>query len=180
MKKHCVRAVGLLVVVLFCLPVGFRGYTHADSLQEKFILLITNTEADNVVAYSQVFSGEIPFGVFISTGTGGLDSPDTMVIGPDGRLYISSGTTPTNSAILRFDANGGTFIDVFASGGGLLRPYGAVFGPDGFSVASFLSDQILRYDSTTGAFVDVFAAGNALPGGLNGPDGLAFGPDGKL
>ena len=64
MKKHCVSAVGLLVVVLFCLPVGFRGYTHADSLQEKFILLITNTEADNVVAYFPVF-WEIPWGFHI-------------------------------------------------------------------------------------------------------------------
>jgi len=46
--------------------------------------------------------------------------------------------------------------------------------------ASFLSDQLLRYHSTTGAFVDVFATGNQQSGCLNGPNGLAVGPDGKL
>jgi hypothetical protein len=40
--------------------------------------------------------------------------------------------------------------------------------------------QLLRFDATTGAFVDVFATGNGQPGGLNGPNALTFGPDGKL
>ena len=142
-------------------------------------LLLTNTAASNVVAYDShtgAFLGEL-----IAAGTGGIDDPDSMVIGPDGMLYISSGTTLANSAVLRFDPDSGAFIDVFAAGGGMLRPYGITFGPDGLLyVASFLSDELLRYDGTTGAFVDVFATGDGLPGGLNGPNGLTFGPDGRL
>lgn len=57
----------------------------------------------------------------------------------------------------------------------------AAWGPDGFLyVSSFLSDQILRYDARTGEFVDVFASGTGEPGTANGPNGLAFGPDGAL
>jgi DNA-binding beta-propeller fold protein YncE len=110
-----------------------------------------------------------------------LTEPDALSIGPDGRLYVSSGETEADSAILRFDAQDGHFIDRFAFGGGLLRPYGHAFGPDGLLyVSSFLSDQILRYDADSGVFVDVFAQGTGASGGVNGPNGLAFGPDGML
>ena len=149
-----------------------------DAKSNKHRLLVTNTLADNVVAFDRN-TGDF-LGEFIGASSG-LDSPDAMVIGPDGLLYISTGTTLANSAVLRFDPDTGAFIDTFASGGGMLRPYGFTFGPDGLLyVASFLSDELLRYDGTTGAFIDVFASGDALPGGLNGPDGLAFGPDGLL
>lgn len=43
-------------------------------------------------------------------------------------------------------------------------------------VSSRFSDNVLRYDSTTGAFRGVFAAG----GGMDNPNGIAFGPDGNL
>jgi hypothetical protein len=35
---------------------------------------------------------------------------------------------------------------------------------------------VQRYDGTTGAFIDIFGSG----GGLDGPIGLTFGPDGNL
>lgn len=145
----------------------------------KNILLIGNTEGNNVVKYSQN-SGKY-LGEFISADTGLLDRPDALVIGPDGDLYLSTGTTPANSAVLRFDVDTGEYLGTFAEGGGMHRPYGYAWGPDGMLyVASFLSDQILRYDGTTGDFVDVFAQGDALPNGLNGPDDIVFGPDGRL
>ncbi|MBE9161963.1 MULTISPECIES: hypothetical protein [Microcoleaceae] len=43
-----------------------------------------------------------------------------------------------------------------------------------------MTDQILRYNGKTGQFIDVFAAGNQQAGGLNGPNGLLFAPDGYL
>jgi hypothetical protein len=164
-----------------CLILAFALLIPSFAAAEgnKHRLLLTNTEASNVVAYDQhtgAFLGEL-----IAGGTGGLDHPDSMIIGSDGLLYISSGITLAGSAVLRFDADTGDFIDTFAAGGGIFRPYGITFGPDGLLyVASFLSDELLRFDADTGAFVDVFATGDALPGGLNGPDGLAFGPDGLL
>ncbi len=42
-------------------------------------------------------------------------------------------------------------------------------------VSSENNDRVLRFDSATGMFVD-FAVG----GGLDGPEGLAFGPDGNV
>lgn len=141
-------------------------------------LLVGNTSGNNIVIFDEIvgnFLGEL------IPDNGLLDSPDTFVYGPDGNLYISSGTTPENSAVLRFTPKG-EFIDVFASGNGLFRPYGVAFGPDNnLYVSSFLSDQILRYDGTTGAFIDVFAQRQGMtPDGLNGPNGLLFGPDGRL
>lgn len=148
------------------------------SLAANAALLVGNTRSNNVVIFDEIagnFLGEL------IPDNGLLDSPDTFVYGPDGNLYISSGTTPENSAVLRFTPQG-KFIDVFASGNGLFRPYGVAFGPDNnLYVSSFLSDEILRYDGTTGEFLDVFASRQGItPDGLNGPNGLLFGPDDRL
>ncbi|HEY9622503.1 MAG TPA: PEP-CTERM sorting domain-containing protein [Crinalium sp.] len=140
-------------------------------------LLVGNTESNNVVIYDERtgrYGGE-----FIPSGTGGLTSPDDLTFGPDGDLYISSGTD-TSGAILRFDGKTGEFLGRFDQGGQLFRPYGIAFGPDGnVYVSSFRSDQILRYDAT-GKFLDVFATGTGTANGLNGPDDLLFGSDGSL
>ncbi|PSF37882.1 PEP-CTERM sorting domain-containing protein [Aphanothece hegewaldii CCALA 016] len=142
-------------------------------------LLVGNTQGDNIVIFNEQTGAFL--GDFITSGQGGLKAPDNLLYGPDGDLYVSSGDTVANSAILRYDGLTGAFKGVFASGGGLTRPYGSVFGPDGYLyVSSFLSDEILRYDGTTGAFVDVFASGNGLSGGVNGPNGLLFDGAGNL
>lgn len=162
-------------------------------------LLVGNTRGNNVVQFdpeSRAYLGE-----FIPAGSGGLFSPDAIMLGPDANgdgipdLYISSGNQPAGSSeaassVLRFDGLTGSFLDAFVTDnpatdadetGGLLRPYGIAFGPDGnLYVSSFLTDQILRYSGSTGAFLDVYAQGDGLPGGLNGPNGLLFGPDGAL
>lgn len=160
---------GLLSTVLGWLSLGSAA---------SAALLIGNTDGNNIVSFDEI-SGEF-LGEFIGSSDG-LDRPDTLLFGPDGNLYISSGTTPANSGIFRF-APDGTFLDIFAAGNGMFRPYGIAFGPDqNLYVSSFLSDQILRYDGITGDFIDVFAAGDGTtPTGLNGPNGLIFGPDNRL
>jgi hypothetical protein len=78
---------------------------------------------------------------------------------------------------MRYDGTTGASMGIFASGGGLLDPFGLSFGPDGhLYVSSGLGHQVLRYDGTSGAFLGVFAS----DGDLNGPAGLVFGPDGHL
>ena len=142
-------------------------------------LLLSTSRGNSVVELSQSGSGAPR--VLVPAGSGGLEDPDAMTIGPDGKLYVSSGHSPETSAILRYDARTGAFLDVFASGHGLNRPYGLTFGPDGLLyVSSFRSDELFRFDAHTGAFVDILARGDGQPGGLNGPNALLFGPDGKL
>lgn len=149
----------------------FPSYAHSE-------LLISNTEGNNVVIFDD-YTGHYQ-GELISSQAG-LESPDMMAYRADGYLYISSGNTPEASAILRFDLATRKLIDRFATGGGLIRPYGLAFSPDGnLYVSSFLSDQILRYDGQTGQFIDVFAETDGTPTGLNGPNELLFGPDGAL
>ena len=141
-------------------------------------ILIGNTTGNNIVEFDET-TGRF-LGEFISPFDG-FESPDTLIYGPSGDLFISSGTTRETSAIYQFDSRTGALIDKFAVGGGLFRPYGLAFGPDGLLyVSSFRSDQILRYDGLTGEFVDVFAESDGTNEGLNGPNGLLFGPDGKL
>jgi secreted PhoX family phosphatase len=63
--------------------------------------------------------------VFVSSESGGLGSPDGMLFGPDGNLYVASDST---DEVLRYDGVTGAFIDVFVSGGGCLPS--AEFGPN--------------------------------------------------
>jgi DNA-binding beta-propeller fold protein YncE len=139
---------------------------------------VANSRGNDIVAFSQT-EGRF-LGVLVGADQG-LEEPDSMAIGPDGALYVTSGAGLAGAAVLRYDVDTGAFLGPFAAGHGLNRPYGLAFGPDGYLyVASFLGDQILRFDAHSGAFVDVFATGDAAPGGLNGPDYLAFGPEGGL
>lgn len=165
----------LLTLTLGALATGAIGASTAA----QAALLVGNTAANNVTLFDEI-TGDF-LREFIGPESG-LESPDTLLLGPDGNLYVSSGTVPETSAIFRFDGKTGRFIDKFAAGGGLFRPYGLAFGPDeNLYVSSFLSDQILRYDGKTGEFLDVFAEGDGTrPDGLNGPNGLLFGPDNAL
>ncbi len=148
------------------------------ALGAQAALLVSNTRGNNVVMIDDKTGAYL--GDFITAGSGGLTDPDDVTIGPDGKVYVSSGGNTTGS-ILRYSSSG-AFIDTFATGNGLKRPYGNAFGPDGnLYVASFRSDQILRYSGSTGAFIDVFAQGNGSAAGLlNGPNDLVFAPNGML
>ena len=87
--------------------------------------------------------------------------------------------------VLRYDATTGDFIDEMVPklDGGMNKPYGVVFGPDGnlyVTAGQFAGpgqiQAVLRYDGSTGAFIDEFAG----EGELVDPRGLIFGPDGDL
>jgi DNA-binding beta-propeller fold protein YncE len=150
-----------------------------DSSPSPATVLMGNTRGNNVVSLNSSTGAYLAD--FIAAGSGGLSDPDGLTFGPDGHLYVSSGTN-TSGQILRYHGKTGAFIDVFAQGNGMKRPYGNAFGPDGhLYVASFRSDQILKFDGKTGAFLSVFAHGNGTAEGLlNGPNELSFGPDGHL
>lgn len=80
-------------------------------------------------------------------------------ISADGRTFAGYGTNPdghTEAWIVHIPPPPGVVRDLL--------------------VGSTNSNEILRYDGQTGAFVGAFASGS----GLDGPRGLAFGPDGNL
>lgn len=60
---------------------------------------------------------------------------------------------------------------------GVLIAAGPAAGQDLYT-SSLLSDEVLRFNSTTGAFISAFVGAGS--GGLDGPEGIAFGPDGNL
>lgn len=112
---------------------------------------------------------------FVSAGSGGLNQPLGLTIGPDGNLYVSSRLTDN---VLRYNGTTGAFIDAFvpAGSGGLNVPSSLTFGPDGnLYVVNNAGNNVLRYNGTSGDFIDVFASG-----GLSFPTALLFGPDGNL
>ena len=103
---------------------------------------------------------------FVSSGSGGLNTPDGLSYGPDGNLYVASALT---SQILRFDGQTGDFIDVFASTN-INRAGFIAFRPDGLLYVCNGDGRITRHNGTTGEFVDVFAQDP----NLSFPVGLAW------
>jgi len=109
---------------------------------------------------------------------------------PVSNLVLLVGSCWEGGHILRFDGNTGKYIDTFANEGNELdcAEGDAIIGPDANLYVTNFSpgridqvegskDSVLRYDPNTGKFIDVFIAPSPE---LDGPHGLAFGPDGNF
>ncbi len=109
-------------------------------------------------------------------GAGHLSSPQDLIFGPDGDLYVGN----VGGGIQKFTPSG-TFISTFVANGigGLNNVKGMVFGPDGnFYVANLNNSDVLKFNGTTGALIGTFVSSGS--GGLSEPEDLTFGPDGNL
>lgn len=92
-------------------------------------------------------------------------------------LVSVSNNAGTRNEVLRY-TDSGTYVGVFASGGGLNTPEGLSYGPDGnLYVASYGTGAVLKYNGATGAFISTFASDATM---TNSVIGLAFGPDKNL
>ena len=133
-----------------------------------------DSAGNSVLRYDEITG--IFIDAFVPSGSGGLTSPQGLVFGPDGNLYVTN-----RVQINRYNGTTGALIDVFVPGGtGLVFARDLAFGPDGnlYAINSSVGNTVLRYNGITGAFVDAFVP----PGGagLRETRGLEFGPDGNL
>jgi len=118
---------------------------------------------------------------FIPAGSGGLQTPSCITLGPDGNVYVAE----NGGAVLRFNSTTGAFISTFVTqgSGGLSNPgvtaIGMAFGPDrNLYIVSGGTNQVLEYNGTTGTFIKAFISAGS--GGLDFPRAVTFGSDGSL
>lgn len=136
------------------------GDVYASSATSKSVL-----QFDGL---SGAFKGEI---------VTGINTPDALIIGADGNLYVSN-----DFAVMRYKLDGSPLPGLnqsgalFTIGGGLTTAQGLAFGPNGdLYVVNQAKGQVLRYGGKTGRFIDIFCSDH-----LVAPAALAFGTEGNL
>jgi sugar lactone lactonase YvrE len=117
-------------------------------------------------------------GAFVQGAPG--DGFNMLTFGPDGNLYTSNAGIPglNPNAVGRFNGTTGAFMGQFTPAGYIEGVRDMVFHGGYLYVASEYNNEVLRFDGTTGAFVSVFVTAGS--GGISGPHGMTFGPDGNL
>src|SRR5260221_6959152 len=82
------------------------------SLAEAGILYVVSTGTNQILRYNDSTGAFID--AFVSSGIGGLNTPQDSIFGPDGNLYVASLAT---NQVLRYNGSTGAFIDAFVSAG---------------------------------------------------------------
>jgi hypothetical protein len=185
-------------------PVGSGGLGHTVSLvfgpsgrgAGSLDLYVNDEDTGSILRYDGTTGAFL--GVFVSGGSGGLGTSAGFVFGPDGNFYVADGgffgSTP---AVLRFQGAAGptpgAFMGAFvpAGRGGLLQPFGVLFGPDrngdgrqdlyvtstqvndsSFANSKPHTSSVKVYDGVTGAYLSDFVSVDS--GGLNEPTLMTF------
>ena len=109
-----IRGLGLMIGLL-ALTIEVSPHARAAGTQ----LLVGNAADNSVVSYDGTTG--VFLKIFVLSGSGGLDTPQNLTIGPDGNLYVSS---RTSHSVKRYDGQTGAFIDDFvpSGSGGLANP----------------------------------------------------------
>ncbi|WP_394847171.1 hypothetical protein LZC95_06840 [Pendulispora brunnea] len=110
--------------------------------------------------------------VFADHATSGLLLPFMQTF-DDTSMYLASGGT---NSILRWDLKTKKFLGAFVppGSGGLVKPIGLEFGPDGHLYAgSAGTNAVLRYNGKTGEFMDAFVPPDTA--GMSDPHAIRFG-----
>ena len=158
------------LIFLVCLLAFVAPTVRAD------LLVATFNASGRVLRYNE-HTGQY-LDTFVGVDNGGLNLPHGLTYGPDGNLYVASAG---NDSVLRYNGTNGAFIDAFVTNhsGGLDYSVWVEFRSDALYVSSQLGNEVLRYNATNGAFLGPFVSTNNN-GGINGPSGMTWGPDGHL
>ena len=143
-------------------------------LNDGHTLVVTNSGANDVLAYDTSLAVGSAGRTLIAPGSNGLSFPQGVTVGADGNIYVSN---TTNNEVLEFSPSG-AFISIFvrSGAGGLKDPQGLVFDPGvGLLVVSHDTGLVLLYNSSTGAFIREFT-----PEPLINPLGMTFDGTGNL
>ena len=133
-------------------------------------------------------TGELLGALIPSTDPNAPFAPNGIVLGGDGDVFVANVLRKANTGpagrVKRYDAGDGSFLDDLKVKNNEHHPRGVVFGPDGnlyVSMRDFtkgLGGTVLCYSGDGKATVFIDDKGGF--GQLNRPDGLVFGPDGRL
>lgn len=129
------RAVCVAVFLLSVGPVALAGAANR--------LLVGNTYTDSISEFD-VASGDY-IRMLVPPGSGGLDEPADMLIGPDGALYVVNAWVGN---VLKYNIDTGDFLGIFASGFDM--PNGLTYSNGSFYVSTRGDKVVFRLDADTG------------------------------
>ncbi|HEV2500216.1 MAG TPA: hypothetical protein VGY31_11615 [Terriglobia bacterium] len=173
-KAISVGRIRILVLLAGLSVLAFSGSARSDSL------LVSSFGNASILQYDATTGAFTR--TLVSSGSGGLMTPDGILLGKNGDLLVVSdkvvGGLDVSGSVLEYNATTGAFIGDFVSlgSGGLIAATDMIYGPNGnLFVSDFFGHDVKEYNGTTGAFIGVFASTN-----LNFPQELVFGPNGNL
>ena len=147
---------------------------------------VTIEERGISIGDATVTEGDIAPATHFATADNATANFNTLAFGPDGDLFVEiGGDTPLANSILRFDETTGVSEGVFISNDQFNTTRDLLFRDGVLYVADLDADQVKIFDAATGSSLGVFVGDDpATPnidesGGLVGPEGMTFGPDGN-
>lgn len=160
---------GASIIAVFAIVSSFASHAVAS-----WKACVASGFNDAIIRYDGATG--VPIDHLVAFGMSSLTFPGGMTLGPDGMLYVCS---ELSNQVLRYDSQSGQPIDVFIQAGtGINLPQEIIFKGAHAYVSSGGSGSVMRFDAQFGTFVDNFVPPGS--GGLDGPVGMCFGPDGHL
>jgi hypothetical protein len=164
---RCPRRAGSIALAAFALLAAAASTAVAAQVE----LLVTCRSTDAVYRYDGLTGDFID--VFIPSGTGGLDRPVSITIGPDDNLYISNFGP---GEILEFDGETGAYLGAFYDNtSNLEEPVDVVFEGGLAYLLGNDTRNVIVVDGDTGQFIKEVGTYT-----IRYPHDMEFGADGYL